>query len=190
MMNQTRPEPLTRPFCSGVSWTLRGMAGLVLGLALAGRAADVPPINALFDPYNELLTKPITLADTLNIGANRNAGILKAKQDLEAQYGVAIQTRAIIQPRLVASGQYRAVDQARLEVVGFNREFPNAQAWDIGVQLIQSIYEGGRIQASLRSARLLREQAVLDYQTVIADTMLQIRVAYDDALQATNEIVV
>jgi outer membrane protein TolC len=56
--------------------------------------------------------------------------------------------------------------------------------------LIQSIYEGGRIQSSIRSARLLREQAMLDYQTVIADTMLLIRVAYDDALQATNEIVV
>ena len=66
----------------------------------------------------------------------------------------------------------------------------NAQSWNAGVQVVQSIYEGGRIQSSLRSARLLKEQAVLDYQTVVADALLAVRIAYDDALQATNEIVV
>jgi outer membrane protein TolC len=190
MMNQTRSEPLKRPCRRFASWTSRSLFGLALALGVSGPAGEPLGINALFDPYNELLTKPVTLAETMNIGANRNAGILKAKQDLEAQYGVAVQTRAIAQPRVVASGQYRAVDEARLEAVGIDRRFPNAQAWSVGVEVVQSIYEGGRIQASLRSARLLREQAMLDYQTVVADTMLLIRVAYDDALQATNEIVV
>jgi outer membrane protein TolC len=139
------------------------------------------------------LTDPLSLADALNMAEGHNANLLKARQDLEAQYGVAIQTRAIVYPRVQASGSIRRVDEGRIE--GFGTESntlfaPNVDSWTVGVQLVQSIYEGGRLRSSLRSARLTQEQAQLDYQTAVADTLLAVRISYDNALLATNEIVV
>jgi outer membrane protein TolC len=168
-------------------------------LAFAFRAAGAEAAGATATNQvagtNELpawLKQPLTLADALNIAEAHNGNILKAKQDLEAQYGVAVQTKAIVLPKLQAAGNYRRVEEGRIETFGGGPVFFsfNPQAWSVGVQVVQSIYEGGRLQSSLRSARLLREQAVLDYQTVIADMLLAVRIAYDDALLATNEILV
>ena len=161
-----------------------------------GFAAEtlLPPADAAANAVPDWLARPMTLAGALNLAESQSAAILKAKADLEAQHGVSIQTRAIALPRVQATGQYRAVEEGRIEVPstpGFGSLFSqNAQSWNAGVQVVQSIYEGGRIQSAQRTARLLKEQAVLDYQTVVADTLLAVRVAYDDALQATNEIVV
>jgi outer membrane protein TolC len=168
---------------------------LLLLLAHAGFAAAQPAGTSPPSAIDELLNKPLRLADVLNLAENFNANVLKAKKDLEAQHGIAIQTRAIVLPRLQSSGQFRAIESGRVQSFqsfGSNtfRFAPQDESWDVGVQLVQSIYEGGRIQSSLRTARLLQEQAVLDYQTVVADTLLNVRVAYDDALLATNEIVV
>src|SRR3989441_6975137 len=49
---------------------------------------------------------------------------------------------------------------------------------------------GGRIRSSLKSARLTKEQAVYNYQTVIADTLTEVRVAYYDILMAAEQIIV
>jgi len=44
--------------------------------------------------------------------------------------------------------------------------------------------------SALRSARLTKEQALLQYQTVIADTLLAVRIAYSDVLLAEQQITV
>ena len=169
---------------------------LLLAVLCPALAAETnpPAATAAAGGLPEWLTRPMTLAVALNLAESQNAAILKAKADLETQHGVSIQTRAISLPQVQATGQYRAQEEDRIEVPstpGFGSLFSqNAQSWNAGVQVVQSIYEGGRIQASLRTARLLKEQAVLDYQTVVADTMLVVRISYDGALQATNEIVV
>jgi hypothetical protein len=63
-------------------------------------AADYASTNQVVST-NDLplwLTQPLHLADALNIAEAHNANVLKAKQDLEAQYGVAVQTKAIVLP--------------------------------------------------------------------------------------------
>ena len=55
---------------------------------------------------------------------------------------------------------------------------------------MQSIYEGGRINSALRSAKLTQEQALLQYQAVVADTLLAVRINYYDILLAAQQIVV
>ena len=172
------------------------VTSLLLGALSPAFAAETnrPAAAVATNALPDWLARPMTLAGALNLAESQSAAILKAKADLEAQHGVSIQTRAVALPRVQASGLYRAVEEARIEVPstpGFGSLFSqNAQSWNAGVQVVQSIYEGGRIQSSLRTARLLREQAVLDYQTVVADTLLAVRLAYDGALLATNEIVV
>ncbi len=135
------------------------------------------------------LTRQLSLADAINTALLQNGSILRGKSDLEAQYGVVIQTRAIAIPKVQVTGDYQTTD----EVETF--PFPGApplqhQSWAASIRLVQSIYEGGRINSSLRTARLTQDQAVLQYQTVVADAVLAVRVAYYDVLSAAEQVVV
>jgi len=134
-----------------------------------------------------LLSKPLSLLAAQNLALDQNGAILRGKSDLEAQYGVVVQTRAIAIPKLTVSGQY----QATTETEQF--PFPNApaaqdQSWNAQFQVVQAIYQGGQIRSALRTAKLTKEQALLQYRTVIADALLQVRVAYYDVLLATEQI--
>ena len=141
------------------------------------------------------LTRPLALTDCLNIALQQNATILKAQNDLEASYGVVVQTRAVALPQLTASGQYKYTDPNAIEnfpsgtngASGF--EQPN-QNWNAGIQLVQSIYEGGKIIAAMRAAKVTKEQALAQYQTTVADTLLSTREAYYDVLLTTQQITV
>ena len=136
------------------------------------------------------ITRPLSLTDCLNIALSQNATILKAKSDLEAQQGVVMQTRAVALPQVQAAGQYKDTDPNAIE------SFPGAtvtqphQNWNAGVQIVQSIYEGGKMVAALRAASVTKQQALAQYQTVIADTLLGARTAYYDVLLAAQQITV
>jgi outer membrane protein TolC len=141
------------------------------------------------------LTRPLALTDCLNIALQQNATILKAQDDLEASYGVVVQTRAVALPQLTASGQYKYTDPNAIEsfpggtngASGFVQ--PN-QNWNAGIQLVQSIYEGGKMVAALKAAGATKQQALAQYQTSVADTLLSVRLAYYDVLLTTQQITV
>jgi outer membrane protein len=158
---------------------------LFLSFTFAVAAADT---NA-----PDWLTRPLSLADSLNIALAQNATILKAKNDLEAQYGLVVQTRAVALPQLVATGQYKDTEPSALESFpggtnGFSSQ-PN-QNWNAGVQLVQTIYSGGKLIAAIRAAKVTKEQALAQYQTTLADTLLSVRLAYYDILLAAEQITV
>ena len=145
--------------------------------------------------YPPWLTKPLSLSDALNIALENNSTIIKAKHDLEATHGLVVQTRAIIIPKLQAKGSYQIVDESYIDKIIFPSTVPISisyadQYWATSIQIVQSIYEGGRMLSSLRTSKLLKEQAYLNYETVIADTLLAVRVAYSDALLAAQQITV
>jgi outer membrane protein len=163
-------------FCLG---TFLGLAGSVLS-----QTADT---NS-----PAWLTQPLSLMGALNTALQQNAAILKGKNDLEASYGIVVQTRAIALPLVQATGKYTDNEITTLQeppIPGFS--YPQAhQDWNAGVQIVQSIYEGGRMTAAVRAARLTKEQALAQYQTVIADALLATRVAYYDVLLAAQQITV
>ena len=137
------------------------------------------------------VTRPLSLVDSLNLALSQNATILKAKSDLQANYGVVIQTRAIALPQVVASGQYKNTERSAIEsfpVPGISA-LPD-QNWNAGIQVVQSIYQGGKLIAAIRAARLIKQQSLLQYQTVVDDTLLNTRLAYYDVLLAAQQIVV
>ncbi len=139
------------------------------------------------------LTKPLSLADCLDLALKQNSAILKGKSDLEAAYGVVVQTRAIAIPKLTATGNYQfnnAIEKLQLPPPAPSVTFQQDQSWSSGTRVVQSIYEGGRIRSSLKSAKLTREQAIHNYQTVIADTLTDVRIVYYDILTAAEQIVV
>jgi outer membrane protein TolC len=135
------------------------------------------------------LTQPLSLMQALNIALQQNPTILKAQNDLEASYGVVVQTRAVALPQVVASGQYKDTDRNAIE------NFPGApsspdQNWNAGVQIVQSIYQGGKLMAAVRAAKVTKQQALAQYQATLTDTLLAVRLAYYDILLAAEQITV
>ena len=153
---------------------------LFLGFTFAVAAADT---NAA-----AWLTRPLSLADALNTALLRNAAILKAQNDLEASHGLVVQTRAVALPQVTASGQYKYTDPSAIE--GFFGSTQPNENWNAGIQLVQSIYEGGKLVAAIRAADATKQQALAQYQTSIADTLLAVRLAYYDTLLAAQQITV
>lgn len=134
------------------------------------------------------LTRPLSVADALNTALLQNATILKAKNDFEATHGVVIQTRAVALPQVTASGQYKATDPRAVESFGtIDQPVKN---WNAGIRIEQNIYAGGRNIAAIRSASTTKKQSLAIYQTAVADTLLNVRVAYYDCLLAAQQIVV
>jgi len=157
--------------------------------------------------FRELLRRPLSLLEAVNIAAAQNAVIRAAQKQVEAQYGVAIQVRAIVLPKLVESANYTYLQDSLIERskiptvtlsiprLGIERtlgggEGPllNNQEWTNDIRVVQSIYEGGRMISALRQTKLIREQALLDFQTAVEDVLLQVRVTYDDAQLAAAQI--
>ncbi len=106
------------------------------------------------------LTQPLSLADALNQALRQNGTILRAKSDLEAQYGVVVQTLAIALPRLQALGNYQYTKEVQtipFPGVGVPNNF-----WNASIQLTQTIYQGGQINSALRSAKLTKQQALFN----------------------------
>jgi outer membrane protein len=137
------------------------------------------------------LTRPLSLTDCLNIALQQNATILKARSDLEASQGVVVQTRAVALPQLRATGQYKDTERSAIEslpVPGMT-PLPN-QNWNAGVQIVQTIYDGGRMVAALKAANATKRQAIAQFQTVRDDVLLATRLAYYDVLLAAQEITV
>jgi outer membrane protein TolC len=160
---------------------------LILGtLAAAFLAQSAEPLSS-----PDWLSKPLALEDCIDLALRQNSAIRKSESDLEAAHGVILQTRSIAIPKIRATGNFTGSDPASLDK--FPPQIPIQQAdqhWTAGIQVVQSIYEGGRVRSALRSAKLTREQALAQHQVVLTGTLLEVRLAYYDVLLAAQQIVV
>jgi outer membrane protein len=165
----------------------------IFSLALLGFVATLNSIAQNTDTnLPAWLTRPLSLTDALNTALEQNAAILEAKSDLEAAHGLVVQTRAVALPQLQANGQYKRTDRNDIEPIsfgGFSLSTPD-QNWNTGVQLVQSIYMGGRMVAAFKAADATEKQSFANYQTSVADALLNVRLAYYDVLLAAQEITV
>jgi outer membrane protein TolC len=170
-----------------------------LDLSGAGRLPGAP---TSVPATNSFIPQPLSLADAVNLALQRNPNILRAQKDLEAAQGVIIQTRAVAIPKVNLGGNFSAaqstdVDSVNNAPVVFQGQqvapgfvFGTDQNWATQVKLVQSLYEGGRILSALRVARLTKERSLLDYQTAVANTVVDVQVAYFDVLLAVQQIIV
>jgi outer membrane protein TolC len=140
---------------------------------------------------NTFIPQPLSIADAVNLALGRNPNILRAQKDLEVAQGVIIQTRAIAIPKVNLGGSFAAAQPSDVDT--FNSPtftFGPDQNWVTQIKLVQSLYEGGRILSSLRVARLTKERSMLDYQTAVANTVVEVQIAYYDVLLAVQLITV
>jgi outer membrane protein len=162
-------------------------------IALAGLVVSAPPLRAASWVLvtNNFVPQPLSLADAVNLALQRNPNILRAQKDLEAVRGIVIQTRAIAIPKLVAGGNFSAAQSTDVDMITApGITFGTDQNWASQLKVVQSLYEGGRILSALRVARLARERSLLDYQTAVANTVVEVQIAYYDVLLAVQQITV
>lgn len=153
---------------------------LLSGFALAVSAADTGA--------PDWISRPLSLTDCVNIALTQNGNIIKAKNDLEASMGIVIQTRAVALPQLQATGRYTDSEVTLAQnMPGINSPHQN---WNAGIQLVQDIYAGGKLAAAFRGATAYKKQALAQYDTALADTLLLVRLAYYDVLLTEQQIVV
>jgi outer membrane protein len=138
------------------------------------------------------LTRPLSLVDALNTALEQNAAIVEAKNDLETSRGLVVQTRAVALPQLQATSQYKYTQPSDIQAFTINGNTLSTpdQNWNAGIQLVQSIYLGGRLTAAFRAATATEKQALANYETSVADALLNVRLAYYDVLLAAQEITV
>ena len=156
-----------------------------------------------------VLRQPLSKIEALNLAIAYNGTILQSQKDVKAAAGVAIQTKAIVFPKLDHVAEYTARNDSLIEQnehpqigpilldlpqpIGrveqtFTLPKINNQAWFSDFIITQSIYEGGRMLSAVRSARLINHQALLDYESVVADTLLSVATAYDEVLRTAMQI--
>ena len=189
-MNPRSKSEKTRRLGLGARLRLGIKAALLLGAVAVGFAAHGQSPGS-----TNLFTHPLSRAEAVDIALRQNSEILKGKSDLAAAHGVVIQLRSIAYPKLTAGGAYNREEPTLIEQFPLPGplssfiQFPD-QNWNSDIRVQQSIYEGGRMTSAFRSAKLTRQQALLNYQTLLADTLLSVRVAYDDVLVAQQQIIV
>jgi outer membrane protein len=186
-------EPLeAAPRAKARTHAVTGLMVFWLGLAAWSACAAAP-----LQGTNGFITRPLSLADAVNVALSQNPNILRAQKDVEATEGVVVQTKAIAIPQVQANGSYSAVALSDTDIIsatapaaGVSFNFGSAQNWVSQIKVVQSLYEGGRILSSFRVGRLTRQRSMLDYQTAVADTVVNVEVAYYDTLLAAQEITV
>lgn len=162
------------------------MKHLVLILGILTLATCLPAQTTSTNDMAEI-SRPLSLTDALNVALQQNATILKAKNDLEATYGLVVQTRAIALPQVTASGKYEDEQPSLVQTFPGAMNQPH-QNWNAGIQVVQTVYQGGKVWAALKAAKVTKEQALSEYQTTVEDTLLNTRVAYYDILLDQQQI--
>src|SRR5688572_23257690 len=97
--------------CEWVGALVTRSAAWVAGWSLlTGAGVHGQPLTNL--PPLPWPREPLTIAECLNLAAEQNGTVAAARKDLEASEGVSIQTRAIVLPKLQASGNFTAYDDS------------------------------------------------------------------------------
>lgn len=137
------------------------------------------------------LAQPLSLDEAVRVALGQNADILKSQHDLEAAHGVAVQTRAVVLPKITGAAGYEHDEAQDRDPFSNQPDYlPHEDNWTGSIRLTQKIYEGGKLAAAWRAARLVKQQAFQEYQAVIANTLLEVRTAYYDVLLAEQQIAV
>ena len=87
-------------------------------------------------------TRPLSLGECLDLALKQNSAILKGQSDLEAAYGMVVQTRAIAIPKLRATANYEfnnALESLQLPPPTPPVAFQQEQSWSPGLRVVQSI---------------------------------------------------
>jgi outer membrane protein len=180
-----RDAPAQHTRSSGNLQLLRRLTLLLAVLCLSSLSS----IAAGTDVPTNILSEPLSLADAVSIALKQSPAVLRAQKEVEATEGVVLQTRAVAIPKVRLTGFYTAAQESDVDIISStNFTFGNNQNWETQIRVVQSLYAGGRINSALRASKLAREQSRLNFHTAVANTVLDVEVAYFDVLLGKQQV--
>src|ERR1043166_3678211 len=81
---------------------------IVVLFGVSSHAAETNTPSFAQTNTSSRLLRPLSLAEALDLALQQNSAIRKSRADLEATYGVIVQTRAIAWPKVGVSSSYSA----------------------------------------------------------------------------------
>jgi len=124
-------------------------------------------------PAGAVLPDPLDLKSAIVYALDHNYAILQSRELIRQQEGIVVQVKAPGIPNVAATGSY----QRNQSTVSETFPLSNAQ-WLAQVKATQVLFAGGGIHASVRSAELLRDAALLDLQASINAALLDVRTRF------------
>jgi len=133
----------------------------------------LPPASSL-----ELRLAPgaqrLTIDDAIRTALQKNPGILAAIQQIRVTSGQVVQVRAALLPTLQANSGYGVESDTLADASFTGNAIGNNQAWNVAIQINQSLWSGWKNQADFSAARLANESAFYALRqtidTTVADT--------------------
>jgi outer membrane protein len=154
------------------SYTLGLLAAALTGGVLRAQPAPQQPVPDQLD-----------LKTAIGFAIENNFAIRQAREDIRQQDGVVIQVSARQIPNVAASGTYQGNSKS------ISQTFPQSdQFWSVTVIASQTLYAGGGVRSSIKSSRLTREAALLQFKSAVNDALLQVRTDFYNVLLAREKI--
>jgi outer membrane protein TolC len=150
----------------------------------ASLLAALPAFAQLNDgkPDPEFSVPPrLDLEYALAFALDNSFAIRQAKERIKEQEGVVLEVRSAQIPNVSASGGYQ---RSAVEVgpTGENR------FWSFNVTARQNLYTGGAVTASVKAQQLSLDAAILSFQAVINDALLNVRTRFYTVLLSREKI--
>lgn len=155
--------------------SLRSLAALVLALA-----ATAPVLRA------ELSSPPsvpdsLDLPTALSFALENNFAIRQAKERIRQQEGVVFEVTAARLPAVTTTGSYLR-DANEID------SYSDDRYWSFNITAKQTLYAGGGVNATIRNQKLNLEAAALALQSVINDSLLDVRTRFYTVLVNREKI--
>lgn len=116
------------------------------------------------------LPRPLVLEAALTLAVEHSPGLLRVREQIREEEGVLVTARAARLPSVVVSGAVSRTDEERLET----READD-KSWMVQTEIVQTLYAGGEIDASVRAQREQVAAARLVFEAALHDTVFLVR---------------
>ncbi len=155
--------------------SIRPLAGFIFAVVAPALSAQPAPAQPVPDTLD--------LKTAIGFAIENNFAIRQARERIKQQEGVVVEVSAREIPNVAANAAYQFNDSE------IGQSFPPSDhRWQVDVTASQVLYAGGGVRSAVKSAKLVREAAVLDLQTVINDALLQVRTDFFAVLLAREKI--
>ena len=154
-----------------------GCASLLAVLPIRAQLNDGKP-----DP-NFPVPERLDLEYALAFAIDNNFTIRQARERIRQQEGVLLEVRSAQIPNVDASAGYQRNAQ---EISQNGRD----RAWAFDITARQVLFAGGGVVASVKSQQLQLEAAILEFQSIINDALLDVRVRFYTVIVNREKITV
>ncbi len=125
----------------------------------------------------------LDLKTAIQFAVQNNFTIREAKERIRQQQGILLTVKASSIPTVAAQGLYQENSDAISQTVPASSNF-----WQFSIGATQALYAGGGIHSAIKSARLNREAAILDFKGVLNQSLLDVRTKFYAVLLARGKI--